>query len=136
MRSSNRQKYVNDQMALRRGKPLEDEIAAAAAAAKSAASGSKQFEEFYTLPAFLQPKPARSDGASDPNDMPVTDGWLVGIAEINLPIEYKMKNIERTETEKQLRANAPKRPFFANLPSNMGTNFQQHRRGIVLFSNF
>ncbi len=63
--------------------------------------------------------------------MPVTDGWLVGIAEINLPIEYKMKNIERTETEKQLRANAPKRPFFANLPSNMGTNFQQHRRGMV-----
>jgi hypothetical protein len=63
--------------------------------------------------------------------MPVTDGWLVGIAEINLPIEVKLANIERTELAKQAKMSQPARSSLGiELPSNFGANYQQHRRGV------
>jgi hypothetical protein len=58
-------------------------------------------------------------------------GWLVGIAEVNLSIDYKMKNIERTEAERQRRSLHTNVPESFVLPSNMGVNFQQHRRGTI-----
>lgn len=56
---------------------------------------------------------------------------MTGIAEINLPIDYKIKNIERTEMMKVQKAMAMKQAPLPNLPSNMGTNFQAHRRGML-----
>ncbi|EEF42980.1 protein COP1 SUPPRESSOR 2 [Ricinus communis] len=51
-------------------------------------------DELYTIPEHLKVKRRNSEESSTQ--------WTTGIAEVQLPIEYKLKNIEETEAAKKL----------------------------------
>ncbi|CAO2814548.1 unnamed protein product [Amaranthus hypochondriacus] len=80
-------KYVEQEMAKRRGQIInttdhsESELKLAE-------------EELYKIPDHLKVKKRNSEESSTQ--------WTTGIAEIQLPIEYKLKNIEETEAAKKL----------------------------------
>jgi len=80
--------------------------------------------ELYKTPEYLQtPKPKPEDNPGN---------WLTGIVEVELPIEYKLANIEATETarrkileEKKAKANQPQ---IQIIPSNYNANYDQHKK--------
>lgn len=80
-------KYVEQELAKKRGRNInksdqvENDI-------KSAE------DELYKIPEHLKVKKRTSDEGSTQ--------WTTGIAEVQLPIEYKLKNIEETEAAKKL----------------------------------
>lgn len=49
-------------------------------------------EDLYSIPKRLQPEPPKEEKSAA--------GWLAGIAEVELPIEFKMRNLEETEKAK------------------------------------
>lgn len=55
---------------------------------------------------------------------------LTGIVEVELPIEYKLKNIEDTETAKRKLLGQNKKTFHPSmpLPANMSVNFSRHHQ--------
>jgi len=53
---------------------------------------------------------------------------LTGIVEVELPIEFKLKNIEETESAKrQLLGKSKKNINLTQLPANMSVNFSRHQ---------
>eukprot|EP00457_Paulinella_chromatophora_P006982 gb/GEZN01007002.1/.p1 GENE.gb/GEZN01007002.1/~~gb/GEZN01007002.1/.p1 ORF type:complete len:372 (-),score=94.13 gb/GEZN01007002.1/:455-1570(-) len=59
------------------------------------------------------------------------DRWLAGIAEVSLPIAFKIKNIEQTELAKQKLFQAPlvkSGSGPSSAPTNMSKDFRTHRR--------
>ncbi|KAL6968756.1 Protein COP1 SUPPRESSOR 2 [Sarracenia purpurea var. burkii] len=79
-------RYVEQELAKKKGKNL---------LANQAENGIKHAEdELYKIPEHLKVKRRNSEESSTQ--------WTTGIAEVQLPIEYKLRNIEETEAAKKL----------------------------------
>ena len=63
--------------------------------------------------------------------------WLAGMKEVELPIEYKLKNIEQTERAKQLLLQAkPKHDRLLNIPRNFNQDYtSRHIDRIKFYDN-
>ncbi|KAF3633896.1 putative myricetin O-methyltransferase-like [Capsicum annuum] len=84
---SRRLRYVEQELAKKRGKNVD--------VADQVENEVKRAEdELYKIPEHLKVKRRNSEESSTQ--------WTTGIAEIQLPIEYKLKNIEETEAAKKL----------------------------------
>lgn len=82
----NMTKYVEQELAKKRGKNIND--------ADHSENELKHAEdELYKIPDHLKVRKRNSEESSTQ--------WTTGIAEIQLPIEYKLKNIEETEAAKK-----------------------------------
>ncbi|KAL8147883.1 hypothetical protein AgCh_005275 [Apium graveolens] len=80
-------RYVEQELAKKRGKTIDD--------ADQVENEIKHAEdELYKIPEHLKVKRRNSEESSTQ--------WTTGIAEIQLPIEYKLRNIEETEAAKKL----------------------------------
>lgn len=80
-------RYVEQELAKKRGKTIDD--------ANQVENEIKHAEdELYKIPEHLKVKRRNSEESSTQ--------WTTGIAEIQLPIEYKLRNIEETEAAKKL----------------------------------
>ncbi|XP_062084977.1 protein COP1 SUPPRESSOR 2 [Humulus lupulus] len=80
-------KYVEQELAKKRGKIMD--------ATDQTENDLKNAEdELYKIPDHLKVKKRNSEESSTQ--------WTTGIAEVQLPIEYKLKNIEETEAAKKL----------------------------------
>ncbi|XP_023549511.1 protein COP1 SUPPRESSOR 2 [Cucurbita pepo subsp. pepo] len=80
-------KYIEQELAKKRGRTLET--------VEGAENDLKQAEdELYKIPEHLKVKRRNSNESSTQ--------WTTGIAEVQLPIEFKLKNIEETEAAKKL----------------------------------
>ncbi|CAA0830614.1 Unknown protein [Striga hermonthica] len=106
-------RFVEQELAKKRGKNIDTE--------NQVENGVKLAEdELYKIPEHLKVK-RRSSGENSTQ-------WTTGIAEIQLPIEYKLRNIEETEAAKKLlqekklvgRAKAE-----SSLPSSFSADFFQ-----------
>ncbi|XP_022146355.1 uncharacterized protein C9orf78 homolog [Momordica charantia] len=79
--------YIEQELAKKRGRTVE--------AVEGAENDLKQAEdELYKIPEHLKVKRRNSNESSTQ--------WTTGIAEVQLPIEFKLKNIEETEAAKKL----------------------------------
>ncbi|KAH9731096.1 protein COP1 SUPPRESSOR 2 [Citrus sinensis] len=80
-------KYVEQELAKKRGKNIDvnDRVENDLKHAE---------DELYKIPEHLKVKKRNSEESSTQ--------WTTGIAEVQLPIEYKLKNIEETEAAKKL----------------------------------
>ncbi|XVF22229.1 hypothetical protein REPUB_Repub12eG0155500 [Reevesia pubescens] len=80
-------KYVEQELAKKRGRNMDD---------KNEVENdiTRAEDELYKIPEHLKVKKRNSEESSTQ--------WTTGIAEIQLPIEYKLKNIEETEAAKKL----------------------------------
>ncbi|RZB87162.1 Protein COP1 SUPPRESSOR 2 isoform B [Glycine soja] len=79
--------YIEHELAKKRGRKID--------AADQAENELKRAEdELYKIPEHLKVKRRNSEESSTQ--------WTTGIAEVQLPIEYKLKNIEETEAAKKL----------------------------------
>ncbi|XP_057821295.2 protein COP1 SUPPRESSOR 2 [Cryptomeria japonica] len=109
-------KYVEQELAKKRGKQI---------AGKNAEEEVKPPEDdLYVVPDHLKVRRRNSEESSTQ--------WTTGIAEIQLPIEYKLRNIEETEAaKKQLQ---DKRPFVgrgrpqSSIPSSYSADYFQRGR--------
>lgn len=80
-------KYVEQELAKKKGKNID--------AANQVENDLKRAEdELYMIPEHLKVKRRNSEESSTQ--------WTTGIAEVQLPIEYKLRNIEETEAAKKL----------------------------------
>ncbi|KAJ6320077.1 hypothetical protein OIU77_010575 [Salix suchowensis] len=80
-------KYVEQELAKKRGKNIDatDQVETELKRAE---------DELYKIPEHLKVKKRNSEESSTQ--------WTTGIAEVQLPIEYKLRNIEETEAAKKL----------------------------------
>ncbi|RWR94478.1 Hepatocellular carcinoma-associated antigen 59 [Cinnamomum micranthum f. kanehirae] len=79
--------YVEQELAKKRGKSID--------AANPVDNDLKRAEdELYVIPEHLKVKKRNSEESSTQ--------WTTGIAEVQLPIEFKLRNIEETEAAKKL----------------------------------
>ncbi|CAH8388377.1 unnamed protein product [Eruca vesicaria subsp. sativa] len=106
-------KYVEQELAKKRGKSLED--------AEEVENELKRVEDkLYKIPDHLKVKKRSSEESSTQ--------WTTGIAEVQLPIEYKLKNIEETEAAKKLlqekRLMGRSKSEF-NIPSSYSADYFQ-----------
>ncbi|CAH2039153.1 unnamed protein product [Thlaspi arvense] len=106
-------KYIEQELAKKRGRSLDD--------AEEVENELKRVEdELYMIPDHLKVKKRSSEESSTQ--------WTTGIAEVQLPIEYKLKNIEETEAAKKLLQEKrlmgrPKSEF--NIPSSYSADYFQ-----------
>ncbi|WVZ57089.1 hypothetical protein U9M48_007525 [Paspalum notatum var. saurae] len=101
-------RYVETELAKKRGKMVdvghEEEM--------------DHVDELYTVPDHLKVKKKNSEESSTQ--------WTTGIAEVQLPIEYKLKNIEETEAAKKMlqeKRLAAKPKSDANIPSSYSADY-------------
>ncbi|KAG6466222.1 hypothetical protein ZIOFF_076007 [Zingiber officinale] len=106
-------KYVERELAKRHGKRID--------------SGEKEekdpMDELYVVPEHLKVKKRNSEESSTQ--------WTTGIAEIQLPIEYKLRNIEETEAAKKLlqeKRLVRKTKSELNIPSSYSADYFQRGR--------
>lgn len=107
--------YVEQELAKKRGRDLGNK-----------AEDSKPLEDdLYVIPEHLKVRRRNSEESSTQ--------WTTGIAEVQLPIEFKLKNIEETEAaKKQLQ---DKRPFVgrgsriqSSIPASYSADYFQRGR--------
>eukprot|EP00455_Lapot_gusevi_P013919 TRINITY_DN16882_c0_g2_i1.p1 TRINITY_DN16882_c0_g2~~TRINITY_DN16882_c0_g2_i1.p1 ORF type:complete len:289 (+),score=65.14 TRINITY_DN16882_c0_g2_i1:32-868(+) len=114
------QQYIEEQLAKRHGK-------AVATTENVQAPKKPSIDDLYALPEAFQ-KPEKQKDAVEEE---AGERWLAGIAEVHLPIEYKIKNIERTEVAKQEKfANRTKTMPNVPMPQNISVNFARHNRDV------
>ncbi|CAN8310964.1 unnamed protein product [Cochlearia groenlandica] len=107
-------KYIEQELAKKRGRNLDDD-------AEEVENELKRVEdELYKIPDHLKVKKRSSEESSTQ--------WTTGIAEVQLPLEYKLKNIEETEAAKKLLQekrlmSRPKSEF--NIPSSYSADYFQ-----------
>lgn len=80
-------KYVEQELAKKRGRVVEEPD-------QAETELKRVDDELYRIPDHLKVKKRNSEESSTQ--------WTTGIAEIQLPIEYKLKNIEETEAAKKV----------------------------------
>ncbi|ERN02200.1 hypothetical protein AMTRI_Chr02g265370 [Amborella trichopoda] len=80
-------KYVEQELAKKRGKNIETTN-------QTENENKRAEDELYMIPEHLKVKRRNSEESSTQ--------WTTGIAEVQLPIEYKLRNIEETEAAKKL----------------------------------
>ncbi|GAU23893.1 hypothetical protein TSUD_35630 [Trifolium subterraneum] len=110
-------KYIEQELAKKRGRNIDadDQVENELKRAE---------DELYTIPDHLKVKKRNSEESSTQ--------WTTGIAEIQLPIEYKLKNIEETEAakkllqEKRLMVGRAKSDF--SIPSSYSADYFQRGR--------
>jgi hypothetical protein len=107
--------------------PLLLQQAAMDAAVDEAAGRRALSEEdkLYQTPAHLQRKAADATESSD--------RWLTGLAEVELPIEVKLHNIERTEVATKAREQRyleRKREYAqrGRVPASFNANYRKHKQ--------
>ncbi|CAD5311512.1 unnamed protein product [Arabidopsis thaliana] len=106
-------KYIEQELAKKRGRNIDD--------AEEVENELKRVEdELYKIPDHLKVKKRSSEESSTQ--------WTTGIAEVQLPIEYKLKNIEETEAAKKLLQERrlmgrPKSEF--SIPSSYSADYFQ-----------
>ncbi|XP_010556664.1 PREDICTED: uncharacterized protein C9orf78 homolog [Tarenaya hassleriana] len=106
-------KYIEQELAKKRGKNLDT--------SDQVENELKRVEdELYRIPEHLKVKKRSSEESSTQ--------WTTGIAEVQLPIEYKLKNIEETEAAKKLLQEKrlmgrPKSEF--SIPSSYSADYFQ-----------
>ncbi|TKV95892.1 hypothetical protein SEVIR_9G392300v4 [Setaria viridis] len=101
-------RYVETELAKKRGKTVD--------------VGHKEemdhVDELYTVPDHLKVKKKNSEESSTQ--------WTTGIAEVQLPIEYKLRNIEETEAAKKMlqeKRLAAKPKSDSNIPSSYSADY-------------
>ncbi|GMH24461.1 hypothetical protein Nepgr_026304 [Nepenthes gracilis] len=106
-------KYVDQELAKKRGKNV--------IARDQAENDLKSAEdELYNIPDHLKVRKRNSEESSTQ--------WTTGIAEVQLPIEYKLRNIEETEAAKKLlheRRLMSKTKTESSFPSSHSTDYFQ-----------
>ncbi|KAF3436631.1 hypothetical protein FNV43_RR23723 [Rhamnella rubrinervis] len=80
-------KYVEQELAKKRGRKFD-------ATGQIESDLKRAEDELYKIPEHLKVKRRNSEESSTQ--------WTTGIAEVQLPIEYKLRNIEETEAAKKL----------------------------------
>eukprot|EP01018_Ginkgo_biloba_P022583 Gb_33078 [translate_table: standard] len=107
-------KYVEQELAKKRGKEI----------GKQGEELKPPEDDLYVVPDHLKVRRRNSEESSTQ--------WTTGIAEVQLPIEYKLRNIEETEAaKKQLQ---DKRPFVgrgrpqSSIPSSYSADYFQRGR--------
>ncbi|KAL5981749.1 hypothetical protein ACLOJK_015812 [Asimina triloba] len=109
-------KYVEQELAKKRGKNINS--------ANQAENDLKSAEdELYAIPEHLKVKKRNSEESSTQ--------WTTGIAEVQLPIEFKLKNIEETEAAKKLlqeKRLAGRTKTELSIPSSYSADFFQRGR--------
>ncbi|PNY13772.1 hypothetical protein L195_g010438 [Trifolium pratense] len=110
-------KYIEQELAKKRGRNIdaEDQVENELKRAE---------DELYTIPDHLKVKKRNSEESSTQ--------WTTGIAEIQLPIEYKLKNIEETEAAKKLlqekRLMVGRTKSDLSIPSSYSADYFQRGR--------
>ncbi|KAL3849413.1 hypothetical protein ACJIZ3_011295 [Penstemon smallii] len=106
-------RYVEQELAKKRGKNIDEE--------NQVENEVKRAEdELYKIPDHLKVKRRSSEESSTQ--------WTTGIAEIQLPIEYKLRNIEETEAAKKLlqeKRLAGRAKTDSGIPSSFSADFSQ-----------
>eukprot|EP00262_Sarcandra_glabra_P006889 TRINITY_DN19453_c0_g2_i1.p1 TRINITY_DN19453_c0_g2~~TRINITY_DN19453_c0_g2_i1.p1 ORF type:complete len:271 (-),score=80.06 TRINITY_DN19453_c0_g2_i1:186-998(-) len=109
-------KYVEQELAKKRGKNVDD--------ANQVENDLKRAEdELYAIPDHLKVKRRNSEESSTQ--------WTTGIAEVQLPIEYKLRNIEETEAAKRLLQDkrlVGRSRTELNIPSSYSADYFQRGR--------
>ncbi|PIA60569.1 hypothetical protein AQUCO_00300217v1 [Aquilegia coerulea] len=109
-------KYVEQELAKKRGKNIDE--------AEQIENDLKRAEdELYVIPDHLKVKKRNSEESSTQ--------WTTGIAEIQLPIEFKLKNIEETEAAKKLlqeKRLVGRTRTESSIPSSYSADFFQRGR--------
>ncbi|CAL9196431.1 unnamed protein product [Musa hybrid cultivar] len=106
-------KYVEKELAKRRGKKIDS----------SEKEEKDPMDELYVVPEHLKVKKRNSEESSTQ--------WTTGIAEVQLPIEYKLRNIEETEAAKKLlqeKRFVGKTKSELNIPSSYSADYFQRGR--------
>ncbi|XP_059625503.1 protein COP1 SUPPRESSOR 2 [Cornus florida] len=80
-------RYVEQELAKKRGRKIDE-------ADQAGKDMTHAEDELYKIPEHLKVKRRNSEESSTQ--------WTTGIAEVQLPIEYKLRNIEETEAAKKL----------------------------------
>lgn len=106
-------RYVEQELAKKRGKSIdtEDQVENEVKRAE---------DELYKIPEHLKVKKRSSEENSTQ--------WTTGIAEIQLPIEYKLKNIEETEAAKKIlqeKRIVGRTRSDSSIPSSFSADFSQ-----------
>ncbi|KAJ9696793.1 hypothetical protein PVL29_008816 [Vitis rotundifolia] len=109
-------KYVEQELAKKRGRNID--------ATNQVGNDLKRAEdELYVVPEHLKVKRRNSEESSTQ--------WTTGIAEVQLPVEYKLRNIEETEAAKKLlqdkRLMGRTKTEF-NIPSSYSADYFQRGR--------
>ncbi|XP_057781209.1 protein COP1 SUPPRESSOR 2 [Salvia miltiorrhiza] len=106
-------RYVEQELAKKRGKNIDEE--------NQVENDVKRAEdELYKIPEHLKVKKRSSEEQSTQ--------WTTGIAEVQLPIEYKLRNIEETEAAKKLlqeRRLVGRTKADSSIPSSFSADFFQ-----------
>ncbi|KAK6148511.1 hypothetical protein DH2020_019423 [Rehmannia glutinosa] len=106
-------RYVEQELAKRRGKNIDIE--------NQVENDVKRAEdELYKIPEHLKVKRRSSEENSTQ--------WTTGIAEIQLPIEYKLRNIEETEAAKKLlqeKRHVGRARAESSIPASFSADFFQ-----------
>jgi len=103
------------------------------------ANGEDGQPSFKDLQTELFATPAGFEHAVAPNKDKLAEEatWLTGIAEFQLPMDYKIKNIEATEAAKRnliaskqanLRKKQNPEPTFSQMPRSITADYAQHRK--------
>ncbi|KAI4983280.1 hypothetical protein ZWY2020_023772 [Hordeum vulgare] len=101
-------RYVENELLKKRGKAIE----------VNDKDDKDQVDELYVVPDHLKVRKKNMEESSTQ--------WTTGIAEVQLPIEYKLRNIEETEAAKKMlqeRRLAGKTKSDANIPSSYSADF-------------
>ncbi|KAH6815904.1 integrator complex subunit-like protein [Perilla frutescens var. frutescens] len=106
-------RYVEQELAKKRGKNIDEE--------NQVENEVKRAEdELYKIPEHLKVKKRSSEENSTQ--------WTTGIAEVQLPIEYKLRNIEETEAAKKLlqeKRLVGRTKTDSSIPSSFSADFFQ-----------
>ncbi|CAI5968715.1 unnamed protein product [Closterium sp. NIES-65] len=117
-------KYIEEELAKRRGdvalKYIEEELAKRRGGGAGAAGGSRgegegedevlrAEDKLYEIPQHLQVGKLEGEEGGT--------AWTTGIAEVQLPIDYKLGNIEATEEAKRMLHHLTTTPSLSFLPS-------------------
>ncbi|KAJ4755226.1 hypothetical protein LUZ62_089631 [Rhynchospora pubera] len=109
----NMMRYVEQELAKRRGKKVD----------ATEKEENDQVDELYVVPDHLKVKKRNSEESSTQ--------WTTGIAEVQLPIEFKLKNIEETEAAKkhlQEKRLAGKTKSDLSIPSSYSADYLHRGR--------
>lgn len=110
-------KYIEQELAKKRGRNIDSKSEVENDVLRAAE------DELYKIPEHLKVKKRNSEESSTQ--------WTTGIAEVQLPIEFKLKNIEETEAAKKLlqeKRLTGKTKSEVNIPASYSADFFQRGR--------
>ena len=132
--------YIEEQVEKRRqasssAKRPREEAQASLQSAADDAAGSEQARAEAAVLNDVAPL-LRRKAVLDEKDEASAERWLRGIAEVQLPMEHRMHNVERTEAARARleHSNRTSTPLATQtpgaLPTNYNSNFAQHKKEV------